>query len=180
MAPLSRIFRPPSGSAMLIDDLVSRVTVKPAPVSFSTTSALVRTSPASASDERALVIASASARFAGGRSRGAVYVCALAGSLGSERPSSAFWRFFHASMRFPSAAWKYGCKRLPVVNSRFGITKFSSSRPLSRCSTHRTEYCEGSSPGSSACSKLSMRALFWASGRSASSNDSTPLVYFLA
>lgn len=35
-------------------------------------------------------------------------------------------------------------------------------------------------PGSSASSKLVIRACFCAGGRPASANDSTPLVYFLA
>lgn len=39
------MFLPPSGSAMLMDDLVSRATWKPAPVNFSSTSARLRTSP---------------------------------------------------------------------------------------------------------------------------------------
>lgn len=61
-----------------------------------------------------------------------------------------------------------------------GITKFSSNRPLSRCSTHRQLYCWASMPGSSVFSKLSIRARFCLSGRFDSANDRTPLVYFFA
>lgn len=60
------------------------------------------------------------------------------------------------------------------------MTKFSSRRPLSWCSTHRQLYCRASRPGRRALSKLSMRACFCSGGRSVSANDSTPLVYFFA
>lgn len=60
------------------------------------------------------------------------------------------------------------------------MTKFSSSRPLSWCSTHKQLYCRASRPGSNAFSKLSIRARFCSGGRSASAKLSTPLVYFLA
>ncbi|MGQ6450458.1 hypothetical protein ACUNEU_26930, partial [Serratia sp. IR-2025] len=60
------------------------------------------------------------------------------------------------------------------------MTKFSSRRPLSLCSTHSTLYWSLSSPGIRTRSKLAISFSRVPAGKSASANDSTPDVYFFA
>nr|CRY95471.1 hypothetical protein [uncultured prokaryote] len=104
----------------------------------------------------------------------------FSGALGSCNPSRAFTIVCHASMRGRSARSKYGCSRFPVSSSVLGITKLSSTRPLSPCSTHSTLYWSLSSPGIRTRSKLAISFSRWPGGKSFSANDSTPEVYFLA
>lgn len=180
MAPFSRMFRPPSGSAMLILLLVVRTTSKPVLSSASVTSWRVFSSPDEAKASNPCVMACAASCFASGRAAAVTSARRFSGAFGSCSPSRPLTTVCQASMRGRSARSKYGCRRLPVRSSVLGIRKFSSRRPLSVCSTHRTLYWSLSSPGIRTRSKLAISFSRCPGGRSASANDSTPEVYFFA
>lgn len=174
------MFRPPSGPAMLMLFAVVRTTSNPEARSASTTSSRVRTSPPAHRLITPAVMASAASRRSAGRSRAVTSVRRRAGSFGSCRPRLPLTTVCHASTRGRSARSKYGCSRFPVSSSVLGIRKFSSSRPLSVCSTHSTLYWSFSSPGIRTRSKLAITLSRSPAASPASANDSTPEVYVFA
>lgn len=97
------MFRPPSGSAMLMLLFVVRTTSKPAFSSASVTSCRVFSSPDEARASRPRVIAWAASCFASGSADGVTSARRFSGAFGSCSPSLPFTIVCQASMRGRSA-----------------------------------------------------------------------------
>ncbi|MGS3404220.1 hypothetical protein, partial [Citrobacter amalonaticus] len=98
MAPFSRMFRPPSGSAMLMLLFVVLTTSKPAAVSAPVTSSRVFSSPDEANISKPRVIVSAASCFVSGSADGVTRARRFSGAFGSCSPSLPFTMVCQASM----------------------------------------------------------------------------------